>query len=220
MCSGCISIVLILLATSLFVWFCSDDKTEADRSVPEYSQKAPNDGGEGLPEEGYYAEESVEPVEYPSLRLGGMEWTTANMGDEIEGSYCYDDAPSCENTGRLYKWYAAMRACGTGWHLPSVEEFERLKNALGNEPGRKLKATETWESDSGSDTYGFSMYATGLRDETGDYLMKGENAYFWTSTEVDGVRAFYWSLSDTKNDFVRGSDRKSVALSVRCVKDQ
>lgn len=216
---GCVIFFFIGLIASLIVSYCSDDSSEESSSVPSVQQESnggPAEEEAEEEEEEFY--EPEEPVDYPSVPIGDMIWTSVNISDADDGSFCYDDAPSCAQKGRLYTWYAAKRACGTGWHLPTQEEFEKLREAMGEAPGRKLKSDQTWESATGLDSFGFTAYATGFRDESGEYLMAGENAYFWTSTEVNDMRAVRFTLSDRTDQFVRGTDKKSIALSVRCVK--
>lgn len=49
---------------------------------------------------------------------GGGESETTNEGD-------------CSVYGRLYTWDAALNACPTGWHLPSMAEWKTLLSVVG-----------------------------------------------------------------------------------------
>jgi uncharacterized protein (TIGR02145 family) len=61
-----------------------------------------------------------------------------NLRYNIEGSWCYDnDEANCQDYGRLYTWDAAKKACPTGWHLPTREEWQELVRAV--DPNAQLK---------------------------------------------------------------------------------
>lgn len=164
--------------------------------------------------------EPREIVTYPSVQIGNQIWTIFNMNEDIEGSYCFkDNENNCKKAGRLYTWRAAQRVCGNGWHLPSSDEFETLKRYAGENGGTKLKDKRSWKPNNGSNTLGFNAFAAGMRDESGDYMDFNEYTYYWTSNSINGNKAFLWFLYAKSSDFVRGSDDKRFALSVRCIKD-
>ena len=65
----------------------------------------------------------------------GRTWTTTNLRLALPGSYCHGDVASeCLRLGRLYTWASAAQACtrlGTGWRLPTDDEWRQLANAYG-----------------------------------------------------------------------------------------
>src|SRR5215510_16093221 len=65
----------------------------------------------------------------------GRTWTTANIRLALPGSYCHGDAaPNCLRLGRLYTWPSAAEVCtqlGSGWRLPTDDEWRKLANAYG-----------------------------------------------------------------------------------------
>gem|GEM_PF-1574290 len=55
-------------------------------------------------------------------------WMVQNLNYKTAtGSRCFDDIESnCKAGGRLYTYEAAKNACPSGWHLPTVQEWENL----------------------------------------------------------------------------------------------
>lgn len=238
-------------------------------------------------------EEYVIP-NYPSIKIGGNEWTIQNMNTEVPGSFCYGNDPAnCERFGRLYTWSAAKSACPNGWLLPSKldwKQFEismrekgfssqedywtstedetdssfaydwfvrtdkaglyaknlkeeraysvrcyRSKNvtlqagpadlqSTKGKTGDNLKSTYGWNdknngnSGNGNNSTKFNALPAGARDSDGEFSELGEYTYFWSSGEIKN-KAFRWYLYNESSSFVRGTDNKDMALSVRCIRD-
>ena len=89
--------------------------------------------------------------EYKTVGVKTQMWMAENLKHENEGSACYNDADeNCDTYGRVYHWGSAMGgderilskvffytyndhdpACPSGWHLPSINEWTVLIDALG-----------------------------------------------------------------------------------------
>ena len=140
--------------------------------------------------------------------------------------------------------YPVRGACPEGWHLPSKEEYATLIEFVGGVQnpeetyvteygwtyseylyaGKYLKSSTGWIAHSGTDSYGFSAFPSGMffgaKQEGYDYL--GKSAQFFTSSH-DGyagnvVAVDLWSNDDElaiNGDTVNDLD----GYSVRCVKD-
>ena len=169
---------------------------------------------------------------YKTVKIGSQIWMAENLNYEMTESFCYDDMDSnCTKYGRLYTWTAAMDACPTGWHLPSLMEYTSLVSYVGGASiaGKRLKSTSGWgENSNGSDDYGFTGISAGENqrivfdtNEQGSYWGEGGYAYFWTSTLKYGNSAYYLQLLFGA-DYIRLTETDetgSYGMSVRCLKD-
>ena len=158
--------------------------------------------------------------EYPTVKIGQQIWMAKNLNVNVPGSECYENYPAfCEKYGRLYTWEAAMKACPTGWHLPSTEEFETLLSNVGfsgKQRGENLRAA-SWKN--GADKFGFSALPAGFYFRFSNvFLDLGNLTHFWSSTE-DGSNDSYYLFVSSHEAFVRRNYDKLYRYSVRCLQD-
>ena len=136
-----------------------------------------------------------------------------------------------------------------GWHIPTTQEFKKLSAALGGVyvAGGKMKSTTLWISPNfTADNSGqpavcvpngnvlssvcrpnftadnssrFSGMPGGMRGTDGGYFFMGENAFFWTSSELTPTISWYGALSYHLPTFVQGTEHNADGMSVRCVKN-
>jgi len=209
---------------------------------------------------------------YKTVKIGEQVWMAENLNFEAKGSMCngelervYDEAsedyiykPSkgspdkiqanCQKYGRLYEWETAMKACPSGWHLPSNAEWDKLLHYVDsttngtkspyNESiyesktaGKYLKAKSGWEDDfrgrlgeakvNGIDKYGFSALPGGnIGAHQGNYDHVGYNGLWWSSSEGLGLgSAHYYRKMIYYEEGVYSGFEYSCLLSVRCIKD-
>jgi len=162
---------------------------------------------------------------YRTVKIGDQVWMAENLNYETEKSYCYNDSTEyCAMYGRFYEWNAAMRACPEGWHLPLLEEFKTLVDALGDSAmaGSKLKSTSGWLNDlNGTDDYGFTVLPIGGRSASGKYINKEWLADFWSSTESAVEFAYVMHVGANFNTAPLDMDEgKYNAFSVRCLQGE
>ena len=180
---------------------------------------------------------------YKTVKIGGLWWMAENLNyayllptDTLDSSsFCYNDSLEyCEKYGRLYTWFAALKVCPSGWHLPWYLEYETLvPHSFGD--GRVLRSTE-WN---GTDDYGFSALPAGARYADGKYTLgdvggwvggmggyTGDPAWFWTDTKIadQTYGGVTYKLAHAIRVFPEGNaglstGRVEEAYSVRCVKD-
>ena len=177
---------------------------------------------------------------YRTVKIGNQVWMAENLNyaylqptDSLDSSsFCYNDsAKYCDKYGRLYTWSAAMDSvgkfstnsegcgngkvctrtypvqgvCPDGWHLPTQAEWETLIEVAG---------------ENGLGEYGFDTLRAGRRHFNG-YEYVSSIAFFWTSTECDGMcltapgasGAYYATLSGTTYS------SKYYGHSVRCIQN-
>ena len=145
----------------------------------------------------------------------------------------YDDDPEngVEN-GMLYSWYASIDSrgvCPSGWHLPSLTDFEDLTNVVGgaSNAGSVLKVQPPmWN---GSDEYGFSALPSGYFNWVNApyssdplYFFMGSYAYFWSSVSSGSNSAYYmilWNNENYASLLPSNGNFAEDAMSIRCIKD-
>lgn len=112
--------------------------------------------------------------------------------------------------------------CPEGWHLPSRWEFEALSQAVGGK-SQALKSRDGWQSNNGTDDYGFDAKPTGFYvsylyiEEIGFHSLL-EDATFWASTD-NRYFAYAIVLYNSGEEAYVDPLFKYYALSVRCIKD-
>jgi len=176
-----------------------------------------------------YAVDSRDAQTYRTVKIGTQTWLAQNLNFKADDSKCYGNKDSnCAKYGRLYTWETAKKACPSGWHLPSDEEWQTLEDFVGNKvAGTKFKAKSGWNKDdkgksgNGTDEYGFSALPGGYGFSGGGFDYVGDTGYWWSSEERYDFSAFsryiinYGSILFRDRD----GDRKTNLISVRCVKD-
>ena len=158
---------------------------------------------------------------YRTIKIGNQVWMAENLNFKTDGSYCYNDsAKYCTKYGRLYSWSAANKACPDGWHLPTIDEFKTLFDAVGEQStaANNLKSASVWNNDgNGKDDYSFTALPAGIRYSKGNYKYVGDHANFWSSIEYSSDSASYVNLYyDYDNARLLDHD-KGDGMSVRCV---
>jgi uncharacterized protein (TIGR02145 family) len=128
-----------------------------------------------------------------------VTWMAQNLNYKVEGSYAYDDNESNrKELGLLYTWEAAKKACPSGWHLPTDNEWAILVTQFGgmDKAGEALKSIKSWNEDcNGTNSSGFDALAGGIRRPDGSYMFQGTLGYFWTSTLINSVdKAWEWNF--------------------------
>ena len=181
----------------------------------------------GSPGGGSFSDSFTDPRDgqtYWTVQIGNQTWMAENLNYHTEGSDCYGDAPAkCQKYGRLYTWEAAQNACPSGWHLPSMAEFETLIATVGGKDvaGKVLKSRSGWKSEgNGKDAYGFSALPAGYRNSNfGSFVLAGGSAFFWGATEYDSGSAYCMYLHYDDYVYLGGDYFKDNGLSVRCLRD-
>ena len=159
---------------------------------------------------------------YKTVRIGNQTWMAQNLNFETGMSWCYENDPdNCVTYGRLYAWKSAQKACPSGWHLPSEDEWRILEISVGGAEtaGMNLKSGSGWISDGcGPDDYNFTALPTGFRLVGDKFGCMGSFAFFWTSKESGGGKAWCRYFTD-KASIGGGKDDKTNGYGIRCLKD-
>lgn len=127
----------------------------------------------------------------------GRAWITTNLRLAVPGSYCQGDAASeCLRLGRLYTWESAVQACtrlGSGWRLPTDDEWRRLANAYGGLLGDSEGQAASTDLLAGRPS-GFNAVLGGNREASGNYARLDEHGFYWTATESDDEHAWFYNF--------------------------
>jgi uncharacterized protein (TIGR02145 family) len=172
-----------------------------------------------------------------NLNIGNMiNENQASANNNVIEKHCYNnDTAMCSIYGGLYTWNEIMRyqiqegsqgICPTGWHVPSLTDWQILLQHLGGNPssGGKLKepGTEHWNSPNLTldEITEFLALPSGVYIPNRSRAFQNLNnaTYFWTST---GNTDFSWSVlllnSDTAATILSNPVRSG--LPIRCIKD-
>jgi uncharacterized protein (TIGR02145 family) len=189
---------------------------------------------------------------YSSVVLGnGQEWMSENLrtsvyanGDTIPnvvdntqwgnlatGAWVHmlNDSQYENPYGKLYNWYTAAdsrNVCPTGWHVPSLAEYDFLISYLGgiSQAGGKMKSVGNlyWFDPNlgATNESGFSGLPGGDRNSGGgsfDYL----NYYgaWWTSTEGGTDNSCFVRIEYDNTGVAIWTPDKKFGFSIRCLKD-
>ena len=166
-------------------------------------------------------------VYVPSTETGSTHSDVSDNG--ITEKYCYENNESnCATYGGLYDWNEAMGyittartqgICPTGWHIPTLAEFEALKAAVNNDGNALKEIGQGTGSGAGTNTSGFSALLAGRRSYYGYFSSLGGTTYFWSSTEDNSSIAYSLYLYGNGSSIHLYNIYKDYGFSVRCVQD-
>jgi uncharacterized protein (TIGR02145 family) len=156
-----------------------------------------------------------DPLAWSALDTPGLCWYN-NDGDSIREIY-----------GALYNFYAvaSARLCPDGWHVPSGDDYQKLRDFLGDTlvAGGSLKEAGTlhWEApNTGAvNSTGFNALPAGIRYFEGSFSSLSCFTSFWSSTEYDNAKGWYLSLYYSDASLMMNKISKRDGFSIRCIKD-
>jgi len=147
-------------------------------------------------------------------------------GTDVDSAKAYHDSTVAyyQDFGVLYNWAAALKACPSGWHLPSSNEWDNLTAYVGDgfSAGGRLRSSSGWTSEIGAtheNAYGFSLLPGGECVGEGICRWMWSSGYWWSATPYDSLRANLSEVQYYKNNMAIVHYEKSGGLSVRCVKN-
>ena len=141
---------------------------------------------------------------------------------------------TCIDCGKLYNWYAISattngnkNVCPTGWHVPSMADWEKLADFLGGQAvaGDNLRSSikYIWGASSYPNSYLFSAVPSGRSNDKGAFDNITEMVLWWSSDALISKYGANWgsdvSISSSSPKLNLGSDIPHSGFSVRCLKD-
>lgn len=230
------NVVMLLLASVLLLIVptsCSDDD-DGRVTVPLPSGSGNNDASDDDNENGEveYGEmsDSRDGKTYQTVVIGDQEWMAENLFyAPSSGEYwAYNNnGANARIYGYLYNWETAKNACPSGWHLPSIDEWDILIDHLGGAEvaAAKMKSTsDLWDAPDTNTTNssGFSGLPGGMRvyvNGMGVYGGLESEAYFWTASDNSPKNALTRILTGSRSSVIGTGFDKKNGMSVRCLKD-
>ena len=157
------------------------------------------------------------------------DWINEEYYDFSKGSCCnYGFNPKYDMVyGKLYNWIAVEddnELAPKGWHVPSIEEWEKLIDYLGGVKyaGKKLKEAgyEHWDNsyENGTNESGFSALPSGMLINPKWFEGLGRSAIWWPSSF--GMLSYSaLNVGIGNGEVCYASENESMGFAVRCVKD-
>jgi len=192
----------------------------------------------------------IEGNTYKTVQIGDQVWMAENLKsstlsdetvilditDALEWSelttpalcwYDNDEFSNKDTNGALYNYYTVItgKLCPDGWHVPSRDEWQQLRDVLGDTltGGGKLKEEGTlhWKTpNTGAvNSTRFTALPAGIRYFEGTFNSSSFFTSFWSSTESDNNKAWYLSLHYSDASAAMSRISKKDGFSVRCIKD-
>ncbi len=168
--------------------------------------------------------------------INQAEWSSA-----VASLACvYDDrnntSPNYNFYGLLYNQYAvtnSLNVCPTGWHVPSLAEWDTLIKNTGmiDMAGKNLKGqainkgiySDVWNTKP-NPRDNFSALPGGQRNDNGVFSngptgggFGGTDGTYWTSTSIDENTAYSYTFKDNDSKIYLNQSNKKNGHSVRCV---
>ncbi len=162
---------------------------------------------------------------YDIVNIGSQWWMAGNLNfNTQDGSWYYDnDSISyAYKFGRLYSWEAALKACPSGWHLPSDDEWKVLEREIDMD---STEANNTgWRGTDQGDhlkkgaPLGFNILFAGFMKEDSSFDYLNSSGTFWSSTAFSENDAWYRGFG-SEPQIHRYYYPKDMAFSVRCLRN-
>ena len=178
--------------------------------------------------------ENLKVTKYNDGTKINIEPNSNNWSTNNQPTYCFFNNDSTYNSkyGNLYNWYVIKdevninkNVCPIGWHVPSEIDWNILINYLGGEKiaGGKLKEIQitSWNQTNENTTNSslFTALPSGYRNNGGNFGSIGNYGYWWTSTELNSIDAYYKGMYSNSESISTNNSNKKLGLSIRCIKD-
>lgn len=192
----------------------------------------------------------IEGNTYKTVIIGDQIWMAENLkttiyndGTEIPiitdatkwaslktGGYCWynnDESSYRVTYGAIYNGYTINtgKLCPTGWHVPVLEDLQKLREFSGDSAkgGGKLKETginHWFTPNKGADnSSGFTALPAGIRYFEGTFASVLQFTGIWSSTETGTKDQWLMSLYFGDATFNISHRTKNHGFSVRCIKE-
>ncbi len=167
--------------------------------------------------------DSRDSLEYKAVEINGVWWMAYNLDYDTKDSGSVESKLP-KSGGRFYSWNNAVKACPSGWRLPTLLEWQDLAKYMSERFGDDSIAVVALKSRSwdGSDSIGFSALPTGYynaNDKVRAIREQDEKASWWTYAMKNEKEAYIASIGKAKDGVeFKFENFEYDYRSVRCVK--
>lgn len=155
--------------------------------------------------------------QYQIIRIGDNILMAENYAKKTEEGNCWvyeDNNLNKDIYGCLYDYETAKMMAPTGWHLPSLEEWESVRKTVG---GHSEFGYENLKVGGHS---GFDTIFTGMRSNYGNYVGEKASAHYWSITKDKENTAWHFKVLVYNHDAELEIVDISQGMSVRYFKDK
>lgn len=193
----------------------------------------------GIKETNEKFKDTRDNTEYYLFTVAGKTWMQQNFAYKNSGKN--EAEPLRKIYGNYYTYEEAIKACPSGWHLPTNEEWAQLANTTGG-PFDSTKPFDGiagafmcpatfngertwvfWPKVNKTNVLGFSAIPSGyavISDGKYSFKEKNETAAFWTADKVDEDTAYFRYINSNETKvYIGKGDTKSFAASVRYIRN-
>jgi len=143
---------------------------------------------------------------YKTVKIGSQLWMAENLNFKTGKSWCYEnDDYNCNTYGRLYDWNTAIKACPSGWHLPTRREWS------------EVVSMEEFAAMLGGSLSGEYSHAVPVNEYK--FLDKEKSGNWWGIAEYGNNDAYSFHIKADENKLDEKITTKSIGYSVRCVQN-
>ncbi len=161
---------------------------------------------------------------YKIVKIGKQIWMAENLAYKTgTGSKAYNsNQRNVSVYGEEYSWESAIKACPSGWHLPTDDEWYTLIVYLGGRDvaGGKLKSTSIWTRPNTGATNSSGFTALPIFRQ-GEYGTTIDEYGIWWGSDLAGypsVRTLQYD--DSKVGYSGGTELAGGGYySIRCIRD-
>jgi len=165
-------------------------------------------------------------IDYTPWHCYNYAWTNnwSNCGWYSSKESDYNSVWVDNIWGKLYTWDNAQNACGTWYHLPSIEEWTTAMISLGctdtvSSTTTWWKCAWLWWKNNGTLKDKLKLPIAGFRNTDGvSFNHRGNYTRLWASS-VSGSGGRWVTLGRYNDTVLRRSRGKAYGFSVRCIKD-
>lgn len=189
---------------------------------------------------------------YAATKIGGKYWMRSNLAAHKSNDGTQDIGVGYLNYevmkdvfGCYYTWEEAIKACPSGWHLPTDEEWtEMAKSVKPQQVSEIPTAFKTWKKVAGemtcyyklnsidmislqadvkiTDNSRLSVKMLGYANNGKYFKMFNQQAFFWTASEDSDNNQMAWCryfIFNKADVYAEPMNKKDFCAQVRCVKD-